>query len=157
MAALDSDLPVARPQRLDTRRAAKTSHEAMLALDATIEVDPRLRELIRVRASMVNGCAYCIRLHTGDALAAGESQDRLFALAAWEESPLFTPRERAVLRFTDAVTILRPGGVDDDVYEEITAYFDEADLAQLLFAVVTINAWNRLAVTTRKLPPGTGP
>ncbi len=148
------DTPVVRAQRLDTRRSAKHAHEALLALDASIELEAGLRELVKIRVSIVNGCAYCIQLHTGDALAAGERQERLFALAAWDESPLFTARERAALRLADAVTHLPPGGVSDEVYEEASEHFTEEELGQLLFAVVAINAWNRLAVTTRKLPPG---
>src|SRR5262245_19938752 len=126
----------------------------MLALDGAVTLDPALPELVRLRASILNGCAYCVQLHSQDALAQGESERRLFALAAWEESPYFTPRERAALRFTDAVTNLADGHVPDEVYEHACEHFDQAELAQLLFAVVAINAWNRLAIATRKLPPG---
>lgn len=137
---------------MDTRRTAPVQHKAMLALDAAISFDPALRELVRIRASLLNGCAYCIQLHTQDALQAGESLHRLFALGAWEESPFFTARERAALRFTYAVTNLHDGHVPNQVYEEVAAHFDDAELAQLLFAVVAINAWNRLAISTRKPP-----
>jgi AhpD family alkylhydroperoxidase len=139
---------------MDTRRAAPEQHRAMLELDASVSLDPALRELVRLRASILNGCAYCIQLHSRDALAAGEQPHRLHALAAWEESPFFTARERAALRFTDAVTNLADGHVSDEVYEEADEHFDEAELAQLLFAAVAINAWNRLAIATRKLPAG---
>jgi AhpD family alkylhydroperoxidase len=138
---------------MDTRRAAPDQHRAMAALDAAIQLDPPLRELVRTRASLLNGCAYCIQLHTADALEDGEPPHRLFAVAAWEESPYFSPRERAALRFTDAVTNLHEGHVPDEVFDEAAEHFDEAELAQLLFAVVAINAWNRLAIATRKLPP----
>jgi AhpD family alkylhydroperoxidase len=144
--------PVVPRQRMDTRSAVPDAHRAMLALDTAVELDPILRELVRVRASLVNGCAYCIRLHTADALELGETPQRLFALAAWEESPLFTARERAALRLTDAVTNLGEGHVPDGAWEEARAEFDERELAQLLFAAVVINAWNRLAIATRKLP-----
>jgi AhpD family alkylhydroperoxidase len=147
------DQPVVPEQRMDTRRAASAAHAAMVAFDAAIELEPALRELVRARASIVNGCAYCIQLHTQDALGAGEREERLFALAAWEESPLFTSRERAALAFTDAVTDIRSGHVPDDVYERAAAEFGTEGLAQLLFAAVAINAWNRLAIATRKLPP----
>jgi AhpD family alkylhydroperoxidase len=153
MAHVDADAPVVHEQRFDTRRVAADAHKAMAALDAVIDLDQSLRELVRIRASILNGCAYCIQLHTQDALRAGESQHRLFALGAWEESPFFTARERAALRFTDAVTRLEDGHVPDEVYEEAAQRFDDAELAQLLFAVVAINAWNRLAIATRKLPP----
>ena len=139
---------------MDTRRAAPEQHRAMVELDAAVTLDPALRELVRLRASILNGCAYCIQLHSRDALAAGEQPHRLHAVAAWEESPFFTARERAALRFTDAVTNLGDGHVSDDVYEEASEHFDEAELAQLLFAAVAINAWNRLAIATRKLPVG---
>lgn len=107
---------------------------------------------MKVRASLANGCAYCIQLHTEDALAAGEKLDRLFALGAWRESPLFTPRERAALAFTDAVTDIGDGHVPDEVYDQAAEEFDDGELAQLLFAVVAINGWNRLAIATRKTP-----
>jgi AhpD family alkylhydroperoxidase len=140
-------------QRMDTRRSAPEQHRALAALDASVTLDPQLRELVNLRASMVNGCAYCVQLHSQDALAAGEQQHRLLALAAWEESPFFSARERAALRLTDAVTNVADGHVPDEVYEEASRHFDEDELAQLVFAAVVINAWNRLAIATRKLPP----
>jgi AhpD family alkylhydroperoxidase len=149
---LGTDALIVHEQRFDTRRAAAEAHRALAALDAVIELDPRLRELVKIRASILNGCAYCIQLHTQDARAAGEDVERLFALGAWQESPFFTARERAALRFTDVVTELPPGGVADEVYDEVRAHFDESEVPQLLFAVVAINAWNRLAVTSRKRP-----
>jgi len=124
----------------------------MPELDAAISLDPALRELVKIRASILNGCAYCIQLHTQEALAASEAPHRLFAVAAWEESPFFTKRERAALRFTDAVTSLADGHVSDAVYDEASTHFAEDELAQLLFAIVAINAWNRLAISTRKPP-----
>jgi AhpD family alkylhydroperoxidase len=139
-------------QRMDTRRAAPELHKGMLELDAAISFDPPLRELVKVRASILNGCAYCIQLHTQDALRAGEQQHRVFALAAWEESPFFTARERAALGFTDAVTNLHEGHVPDEVYEQASEHFESEELAELLFAIVAINAWNRLAIATRKTP-----
>jgi AhpD family alkylhydroperoxidase len=139
-------------QRFDTRRVAPEAHQAVAALDAVIQLESGLRELVKIRASILNGCAYCIQLHTQEALAADEDAERLFALAAWHESSFFTARERAALRFTDAVTQLPPGGVADDVYDEARAHFDESELPQLLFAIVAINAWNRLAVASRKPP-----
>jgi AhpD family alkylhydroperoxidase len=154
MEAASAHDEIVRPeQRMDTRRAAAEAHAAMAALDAAVTLEPALRELVRLRASLVNGCAYCIQLHTRDALAAGETQERLFALGAWEESPYFTSRERAALRFTDAVTDIRDGHMPDEAWDEAAAHFDEPELAQLLFAAVAINAWNRLAISTRKPPP----
>lgn len=144
------DTPVAREPRFDTRRVAAEAHQALVELDSVIDLDSALWDLVKIRASILNGCAFCIQLHTQDALKAGERAERLFALGAWEESPFFTARERAALGFTDAVTRLPQGGIGDDVYDEARAHLDEAELPQLLFAVVSINAWNRLAVATRK-------
>jgi AhpD family alkylhydroperoxidase len=124
----------------------------MLALDAAVELDPALRELVRVRASFVNGCAFCVQLHTHEALAAGEQAHRLFGLAAWEDSPFYTVRERAALALTDAVTDLGAGHVPDGVWDAAAREFEEPELAQLLFAIVAINALNRLAIATRKRP-----
>src|SRR5919201_362188 len=149
-----TETTVVPEQRMDTRRAAPEQHRAMLELDAAVSLDPALRELVRLRASILNGCAYCVQLHSRDALAAGEEPHRLFALAAWEESPFFSPRERAAHRFTDAVTHLSDGHVSDEVYKEVSEHFDETELGELLFAAVAINAWNRLAIATRKPPLG---
>jgi AhpD family alkylhydroperoxidase len=139
-------------QRMDTRRSAPELHRAVLALDSAITFDPPLRELVRVRTSILNGCTFCIQLHTQDALAAGEQPHRLFALAAWEEAPYFDPRERAALRFTDAVTHLHEGHVPDEVWSEAAEHFPDSELAELLFAIVAINALNRMAIATRKPP-----
>jgi AhpD family alkylhydroperoxidase len=148
-----SETTVVPKQRMDTRTVAPDLHKATVALDRAISLDPALRELVNLRASILNGCAYCIQLHSRDALAAGEQPHRLFALAAWEESPFFSTPERAALRLTDAVTNVTDGHVPDAVYEEVSRHFDEAEVAQLVFAAVVINAWNRLAIATRKLPP----
>ena len=139
-------------QRMDTRRTAPEAHRALLDFDAVVSFDPALRELVRTRASLVNGFIYCIDQHTRDAVAAGESEQRLFALAAWEGSSLFTERERAALGLTDAVTLVGDGHVPDSVYAEAAKHFDDEELAQLLFAIVAINALNRLAIATRKTP-----
>lgn len=156
MAETEQQVPeavVVPEQRMDTRRTAPELHKAMLELDAAISFDPPLRELIKVRTSILNGCTYCIQLHTQDALRAGVQQHRLFALAAWEEAPFFTARERAALGFTDSVTNLHAGHVPDDVYDHASEHFESEELGELLFAIVAINAWNRLAIATRKTPP----
>jgi AhpD family alkylhydroperoxidase len=118
----------------------------MAAFDRSIECDQVLRELVKVRASQLNGCAYCIEMHTRAAREAGESEQRLYALAAWRESPLFTPRERAALELADAVTKIGEGGVSDDLYARAAAEFAPAELANLILAITAINAWNRIAV-----------
>ena len=110
-----------------------------------------LAELVRIRASQLNGCAYCIDMHTRDALAGGDSPQRLFATGAWRESPLFSDRERAALALTEAVTLIADGRGLDEAYEQATDHFAVDELAALLYTIVTINGWNRLAVTTHMI------
>ena len=124
----------------------------MIALDGAIDFDPRLGELVRLRASILNGCAYCVDMHTRDARAGGETEQRLYAVATWTEAPFFDERERAALALTDAVTLVHDGHVPRGIYEAAAEQFDEAELAQLIWTIVAINAWNRVAVTTRMLP-----
>jgi AhpD family alkylhydroperoxidase len=138
--------------RLSARRLAPGAYQAMVAFDNSIDFDPRLRELVKIRASQLNGCAYCLDMHTRDARDAAEDERRLATLAGWHESPFFTPRERAALALTDAVTRLGDHGVSDAVWAEAAEHFEEAELAQLLWAIVAINAWNRIGVTTRLVP-----
>jgi AhpD family alkylhydroperoxidase len=135
------------PARPAIGRSAPGAYSAMVAFDRAIEFDPALRELIKVRASQVNGCAFCIDMHTRTALERGESPQRLYALAAWPESPLFTARERAALAVTDAVTHISRDGLPEDVYAATQTEFDDAELAQLILAAVAINAWNRIAIS----------
>ena len=139
--------------RLSARRLAPDAYQAMVAFDRSIDFDPRLRELVKIRASQLNGCAYCLDMHTRDAREAEEDERRLATLAGWHESPFFTPRERAAVALTDAVTRLGDHGVSDAVWDEATEHFDQAELAQLLWAIVAINAWNRIGVATRLVPP----
>ena len=137
--------------RIDLRADARDLYRAYVALDRAVQdaqPDAPLGELVRVRASQINGCAYCVDMHTRDALAGGETDRRLFALSAWRESALFTARERAALALTDAVTLISdPRGLDD-AYEAAAEHFDRGELAALLYLIVTINGCNRLAVTT---------
>ena len=124
-------------------------YDAMAAFDRSIDVDSRLGELIKIRASQINGCAYCIDMHTYQARRGGETDRRMHALAAWHESHLFSPRERAALALTDAITRISDGGVPDDVYETAAGQFNGPELAHVVMAIVAINAWNRIAVSTR--------
>ena len=129
----------------------------LLALSAASEasgLEPSLRELVKMRASQMNGCAYCMDMHTKDARLAGETEQRIYALTAWRETPFFTDRERAALEWTEAVTRVGDTHVSDDVFERVREQFTEAELVALTFAVVVINSWNRLAVSFR-VPPGT--
>ncbi|MFB7228411.1 carboxymuconolactone decarboxylase family protein [Streptomyces griseus] len=141
------------PQRMNFATVAPKVFKAVLALDAAARegLDPALLELVQIRASQINRCAYCIDYHVSDARKAGESEDRIHQLAAWEESSLFTGKERAALALAEAVTLL-PGGVPDAVYEEAAQHFEEKELAQLIALIFTTNAWNRMNVTTRKTP-----
>src|SRR6516164_6060162 len=145
--------------RLDFDAVAPGFSRAMAALDraATKELDsagldPGLRELVRIRASQLNGCAYCIDMHTKDARAAGETEQRLYALSAWRETPFFTPRERAALAWTEAVTNIQQGHASDEVYEEARREFDEPSLMRLTMAITQINTWNRIAIAFRAEP-----
>jgi AhpD family alkylhydroperoxidase len=143
--------------RLDIEKDAPALYRAYLRLDGAVAQSalPRpLAELVRIRASQINGCAYCVEMHTRDALAAGESTSRLFAVTAWRESPLFDERERAALALTDAVTRISDPAPLDDAYEAAAEQFSPEELAALLYAIVTINGWNRLAVTTHMVFEG---
>src|SRR5436309_10334038 len=125
---------------------------AMFRLERAIEIDGGLGNLIRVRASQINGCAFCIDMHWKDARAGGESEERLYSLDAWRESPLYDERERAALELCEAMTLIADGQVPDAAWERASATFDEAELAQLVFAITAINAWNRLMITARVEP-----
>jgi AhpD family alkylhydroperoxidase len=122
-----------------------------LSSETAARLDPRLFELVKIRASQINGCAYCLDMHTKDARRAGETEQRIYALSAWRETPFFTDRERAALEWTEAVTRVGDTHVPDDVYERVASHFDEAGLIALTFGVIVINAWNRLSVSFR--PP----
>lgn len=138
---------------MDFATVAPKVFKAVLALDSAARegLDPVLLELVQIRASQVNHCAYCIDYHTSDARKAGETEERIYQLTAWEESSLYTEKERAALALTDAVTLL-PQGVSDEVYSEASKHFEEKELAQLIALIFTVNAWNRMNVTTRKTP-----
>jgi AhpD family alkylhydroperoxidase len=131
---------------------AARQYAAMAKLDKTIELDHRLRDLIKLRASQINGCAFCIDMHWKDAVAAGETEERLYSLNAWQESPFYDERELAALALCEAITRIYEGHVPDEVWQRARAAFSEEELAQLIFAVTAINAWNRLAITTRMEP-----
>ncbi|MFF5703219.1 carboxymuconolactone decarboxylase family protein [Streptomyces sp. NPDC012794] len=141
------------PQRMDFSTVAPRVFKAVLALDAAARegLDPVLLELVQIRASQINRCAYCIDYHTGDARKGGESEQRIHQLSAWHDSSLFTVKERAALALTEEITLL-PGGVSDAVYDEAARHFGEEELAHLIALVLAVNTWNRMNVTTRKTP-----
>lgn len=147
-----TDTAVRPETRMPIGRLAPASYRAMIALDDAVDFDPPLRELVRLRASVVNGCAYCVDMHSRDALAAGEDPRRVATVAAWRESAFFTAPERAAFALTDEITRLGEHGVSDAVWAAATAHFDDAVLAQLVFAIVVINAWNRLGVAVQMIP-----
>ncbi len=129
--------------------------KAMLGLEKFVNqcgLEKPLLELVKLRASQINGCAYCVDLHCSDALKAGETERRLNALVVWREATFFNERERAALAWTEAVTLLSETHVPDEVYQEVSQYFSEKEMVALTMAVITINGWNRLAVSFRKLP-----
>jgi AhpD family alkylhydroperoxidase len=147
--------------RLEPQKASPAAYHAMLGLEMFIQksskLEPSLMELVRMRSSQINGCAYCIDMHSKDARAAGESEQRLYALDAWRETPFFTDRERAALAWTEAVTLVANGHVPDAVYAEARERFSEEELVNLTLAVVAINGWNRLAISFRSVPGGYQP
>ncbi len=120
-----------------------------LSAEAQKNLDPSLFHLVEIRASQINHCAYCIDMHTKDARAAGETEQRIYALNAWRETPFFSDRERAALEWTEAVTLVADTNVPDDVFERVRKQFSEEELVALTFGVIVINSWNRLSVSFR--------
>jgi AhpD family alkylhydroperoxidase len=141
--------------RLNPYKAAPDAIKALRALESHVEasgLERSLIELVKTRASQINGCAFCLHMHTHDARARGETEERLYLLNAWQESPLYTQRERAALAWTEAVTLIAHSHVPDAIYEEARQSFSEAELVELTLLVATINAWNRIAISFRLLP-----
>jgi len=141
--------------RIDYLKVGRSAFEAMLGIEKYLHgcgIEPGLLNLIRLRASQINGCAYCIDMHWKDLRAAGETEQRLYGLDAWEESPYYSDRERAALAWTEAVTNVQEGHVPDSVYEPVRKLFTEKELADLTLAVTAINSWNRLNIAARTVP-----
>jgi len=136
-------------------KAAAGATEALLRLEKYVRssgLDHSLVHLVKIRASQINGCAYCIDMHTKDARAEGETEQRIYALSAWRETPFFTQRERAALDWTESLTLISQNDVPDELYERVRAQFSEEELINLTLAVVAINAWNRVAIPFRAVP-----
>jgi len=146
---MSGTIPAKRIQLLER---APRSAAAMYRLEASIDLERALADLVKVRASQVNGCAVCIDMHWKDARAAGETEERLYSLDAWRESPLYGERERAALELCESVTLLVDGHVPDEVWNRARSVFDEDELGQLVFAITAINSWNRLMITARVEP-----
>ena len=141
--------------RIEYMKVAPNAMSAMLALEQYVRqsgLDPSLLELVKLRASQINGCAYCIDMHSKDARVRGESEQRLYSAAVWRETPFFTERERAALAWTEAVTQVSWQHVPEDVYQLARQHFDEKELIDLTMAIIAINGWNRLAISFRTVP-----
>jgi AhpD family alkylhydroperoxidase len=141
--------------RINYVKTAPGVYKAMSSLEEYLhhsELEPQLLLLVKMRASQINGCAYCLDMHSKDLRANGESEQRIYGLDAWEETPYYTDRERAALAWTEAVTRVAVGHVPDQVYEEVRPHFSEKELADLTLAIAAINAWNRLAIAGRAVP-----
>jgi AhpD family alkylhydroperoxidase len=142
-------------ERLNAMQLAPDAYKALFGVEQYVRssgLEPSLVELVKLCASYINGCAYCVDMHTKDARAAGETEQRLFAVPVWRETPYFTDRERAALEWTEAVTEIGMGGVPDDLYEEVAAHFNEKEIVDLTMAVIAINAWNRAAISFGTVP-----
>ena len=141
--------------RIDPRKVSPEVFRAMLALESAVKstgLESNLLDLVRLRASQINGCAFCIDVHSKDLRAEGESEERLYLLDAWREAPFYSDRERAALAWTEAVTLISEGHVPDDVYEQARQQFTDAELAKLTLAIVAINGWNRFNIAFRAVP-----
>lgn len=156
-----SDPTTQIPVRLDFDSHAATFSRAMGQLDGAatkeldrVSFDPKLRELVRIRASQLNGCAYCVDMHTKDARAIGETEQRIYGLPVWRETPYFSERERAAIAFTESVTLLATEHVPADAYDAVAAQFSADEVAALIALIVVINAWNAIGVSTRAWVPG---
>ena len=142
-------------QRQDYKTVAPEAYAAILGVETYVRnsgIETQLLELIKARASQINGCAYCLDMHTKDARAAGETEQRLYTLSAWRETPFFTDRERAALEWTEVVTQISGNHVSDALYERVRQYFGDKELVDLTMAVIAINGWNRLAIAFQSVP-----
>lgn len=141
--------------RISLTKINPKAYATVLAMQKYVDesgLEPLLLELIKLRASQINGCAYCLDMHTKDARALGETEQRLYTVSAWREAPFFSERERAALALTEAITLINQGHVADDVYAQAHAQFNDNELVDLVMAIATINTWNRLAITFRAEP-----
>ncbi len=143
-------------QRIKGPEAAPDAYRAMARLEAyarSTGFDRKMMELIKIRASQLNGCAYCLDMHTKDARHLGETEQRIYLLNAWREAPFYSPQERVVLALTEAVTLIAQGGVSDELYDQVRQHFSEKQYVDLVFLINTINSWNRLSISMSN-PPG---
>ena len=142
-------------QRLNYAKVSPDALRAMLELEKNVlssTIERPLYELVKIRASQINHCAYCLDMHTKDARKAGETEQRIYALSAWRETPFFTERERAALEWTEAVTVISQNDIHDSLYESVHKQFNEKEMVDLTMAIIAINGWNRLAISFRTVP-----
>jgi len=142
-------------QRMQMNVVNPQGYQAMLGLEQYLHastIDKKLLELIKIRASQINGCAFCLEMHTKDARKIGETEQRIYLLSAWREAPYYTPQERSVLALTEAITVITDNHVPDDVYQEAAEHYSQKELADIIMAIITINAWNRIAISTLMMP-----
>ncbi|HET9696774.1 MAG TPA: carboxymuconolactone decarboxylase family protein [Terriglobales bacterium] len=143
------------PARIDYPKLSAPIYRTLFQLQTEIEktgLDPKTIDLIKIRASQINGCAFCIDMHTIDARARGESEQRIYALNAWREGPFFTDKERAALELTESVTRISETHVPDEIFEAVKQHYTDQEIVNLTWAIIAINAWNRLAITFRAEP-----
>lgn len=143
--------------RMDVYKLLPGAFKAMMGLQAFVNesgLDKTLGELIKIRASQINGCAFCLNMHTKEARQMGETEQRIYGLSAWQEAPYYTDKERAALALTEAVTLVSESRVPDEVYKAAQAVFSEQEIAAIVMAIVVINSWNRIAITSRTQPQG---
>jgi AhpD family alkylhydroperoxidase len=148
-------------KRIDAQKVAPGAYRAMFGLESYVRkssrLEPALLHLVRMRASQINGCAFCLDMHSKDARAEGETEQRLYCLDAWRETPFYSDRERAALAWTEAITLISKDHAPDEIYDEVSKRFSEEELVNLTLAIVAINGWNRLCVGFRVVPGGYQP
>jgi len=139
-------------QRIKINEIEPDAYKAMFSLEKYLDksaLEPKIKELIKIRASQINGCSFCVKMHTSDALKLGEVKERIDSLVTWKQSDLFTSKEKAILSLTEEVTLIAGKEVQQDTYDEALNHFSENELAQAIIQIVTINAWNRIVITTK--------
>ena len=142
-------------ERIEFRQVDPAAYQVLLGLEQYLSrsgLDDKLFSLIKVRASQINKCAFCIDMHSKEARKLGETEQRLYALSAWRETSFFTPQERVALALTEAVTLIAENSIDDELYPQVSRYFSPKEIVQILMAISTINTWNRIAITTKMVP-----
>jgi AhpD family alkylhydroperoxidase len=142
-------------RRMELDKVTPAGYQAIINLEKYVRstsLDKRLLELIKIRASQINGCAFCIDMHTKDARKGGETEQRIYALSAWRDTPFFTLQEQSVLALTEAITLISHNHVSDEIYDEVAKHFEAKVVGELILAIITINAWNRIAITTGQMP-----